>query len=330
MSLVGPRPEVLRYVDRYTPAQCQILQYRPGITDIASLLFRNEEELLRGAENLEQFYLRYCLPKKIELNQQYARRATLLTDGWVILQTVFPYWLGVLALYFFSLALSFWLAYELKADFKATRTEYQEFRRLLLFIVLPQLMLLVWGAQLRGLLSYFSVPEMKRTFSALAGAGVLQAAFCYSLPRRLVPSPSILLMDFILSLFILCAVRMALRFLREFSSRPHLAVRVPPQRVALIGTGHLATNLVLDLTRSENPARRVVAFFDDDPHTWNKRPHDIPVVGMPECLLNREWQERIDEVIVTLPAQKEERSKQINDMLKGLPLKVTIAPRWPA
>ncbi|HZR15739.1 MAG TPA: sugar transferase [Verrucomicrobiae bacterium] len=329
MSLVGPRPEVARYVERYTSEQRQILQYRPGITDLASLLFRNEEALLRGAEDVEQFYLRYCLPKKIELNQQYGQRATVLTDAWIILQTLVPYWIGVLVLYFFSLALSFLLAYQLKTDFKATRAEYQEFRRLLFIIVLPQLMLLVWHAQLRGLLSYFSVPEMKRTFGALAGALLLQAALCYSLQRRLVPSPSILLMDFILSFFMLCGLRMTLRFLREFSSHPRLDLRARPQRVALIGTGESAISLMLDLTRSGNPAPRVVAFFDDDPHTWNKRPHNIPVIGMPECLLNREWLEQIDEVIVALPADRNARITQISEMLKGLPLKVTIVSRWP-
>ena len=283
MSLVGPRPEVPRYVDLYTLEHREILKYKPGITDVASLLFRNEEELLRGAGDLEGFYLRYCLPKKIELNRQYAERATLLQDLWIIFQTLFPYWLGVLVIYFISLTFSFWLSYQLKSDFRATRQHYEEFRHFLPLIVFPQLILLVWRGQLRGLLSYFSVPEMRKTFIALAAALVLQVGFCYPLQGRLVPTPSILLMDFILSFFTLCGVRMAFRLLREQFSRTRPAYQVPPRRVALIGTGELATNLLLDFARSETPARRVVAFFDDNPHTWHKRPHDIPVVGMPEC-----------------------------------------------
>ena len=51
----------------------------PGITDLATMLFRNEEALLRGATDVEAFYLRYCLPKKIELNLRYAERASLLS-----------------------------------------------------------------------------------------------------------------------------------------------------------------------------------------------------------------------------------------------------------
>ena len=77
MSFVGPRPEVPRYVEQYRPEQRDILRYKPGITDMASMLFRNEQALLQGCSNVEDFYLRYCLPKKIELNREYARRASL-------------------------------------------------------------------------------------------------------------------------------------------------------------------------------------------------------------------------------------------------------------
>ena len=74
----------------------------------------------------------------------------------------------------------------------------------------------------------------------------------------------------------------------------------------------------------------MVAFFDDNPRTWHKRPHDIPVIGMPECLLNAEWRLKIDEVIVALPEENPERLQEIREMLKSLPFKVTVASGWPA
>ena len=329
MSLVGPRPEVPRYVDHYTPEQREILKYKPGITDVASLLFRNEEELLRRAVDLEGFYLLYCLPKKIKLNRQYAKRATLLQDLWIISQTFMPYWLGMLVIYSLSLTFCFWLSYQLKSDFRPSRQDEQEFRHFLLLTVFLQLILLVWRGQLRGLLSYFSIPDMRNTIIALATALVLQVGLCYSLQGRLAPTRSILLMDFTLSFFTLCGVRMAFRLLREQFSRTQPAYPVPLLRVALIGTGKLAANLMLEFARNGNPARRVVAFFDDNPRIWHTRLHDIPVVGMPECLLNREWREQIDEVIVTLPEEDSARIQEIGEMLKGLPLKVTIASGWP-
>jgi lipopolysaccharide/colanic/teichoic acid biosynthesis glycosyltransferase len=88
MSLVGPRPEVPRYVEFYTPEQRAILNYRPGITDLASICFRNEEGLLREAQDLEKFYIEYCLPRKLELNRLYAARASLFSDTWIIVRTV--------------------------------------------------------------------------------------------------------------------------------------------------------------------------------------------------------------------------------------------------
>jgi len=88
MSLVGPRPEVPRYVEFYTPEQRAILKYQPGITDLASICFRNEERLLQEAEDLEKFYIEYCLPRKLELNRNYAARASLFTDTLIILRTV--------------------------------------------------------------------------------------------------------------------------------------------------------------------------------------------------------------------------------------------------
>jgi lipopolysaccharide/colanic/teichoic acid biosynthesis glycosyltransferase len=329
MSLVGPRPEVSRYVDLYTPAQRKILEYKPGITDVASVLFRNEEALLSGAADVEGFYVQYCLPKKIELNRQYAERASLLQDIWVVLHTLCPYWLGVLVIYCAALVTSFWLSYQLRSDFRMTSHDYEEFTRYLPWIVFPQLILLFWRGQLRGLISYFSIPEMRRTATALGVALVLQVGLCYFSQGRLAPTRSILLMDFILSFFALCGLRMAIRLLREHASRTKTASQARACRVAIIGTGELATNLALDFARSAKSARRVVAFFDDDPHSWHKRPHDIPVVGMPECLLNPEWLKQLDEIVVALPGEDSARLKEIGEMLKELPLKVTFASGWP-
>jgi len=330
MSFVGPRPEVPRYVERYTSEQREILNHKPGITDVATLLFRNEEALLRGAPDVEGFYLQYCLPKKIELNRQHAERASLLQDIWLILQTLFPYWLGVLFLYGVVLVASLWLSYQLRSDFHMPPQDYEEFKRFLPWMVLPQLALLFWRGQVRGLISYFSIPEMRRTALALGIALALQVILCLSFADHLAPRRSIFLIDFILSFFALCGVRMGCRLLRERSLKPALASPAPVSRVAIIGTGERATSLALDFGRSSRTARRVVAFFDDDPRAWHKRPHDIPVVGMPECLLNPEWSNNIDEVVVALPDAEPARVRQISDLLKSLPLKVIHASGWPA
>ena len=71
MSLVGPRPEVRKYVDLYTANQLKILNIKPGITDWASIMFRNENELLEKTSSPHFFYIQNIIPEKIRLNQIY-------------------------------------------------------------------------------------------------------------------------------------------------------------------------------------------------------------------------------------------------------------------
>ena len=71
MSLVGPRPEVRRYVDMYSIDQIKALNVLPGITDYASIAYRNENEMLASASNPEEYYIKEIMPNKIELNFKY-------------------------------------------------------------------------------------------------------------------------------------------------------------------------------------------------------------------------------------------------------------------
>lgn len=88
MSLVGPRPEVPRYVALYTPAQRAVLALVPGITDPASLRYYDESRVLAGAADPEQLYVDEIMPEKIRLNLEYAARATAWSDLVVIVATV--------------------------------------------------------------------------------------------------------------------------------------------------------------------------------------------------------------------------------------------------
>jgi lipopolysaccharide/colanic/teichoic acid biosynthesis glycosyltransferase len=88
MSLVGPRPEVSRYVNLYTPEQRRVLDLKPGITDPASLAYRDESVVLRGAADIERLYVEELMPDKIRLNLEYARTASVWSDFVVILRTI--------------------------------------------------------------------------------------------------------------------------------------------------------------------------------------------------------------------------------------------------
>ena len=80
MSLVGPRPEVRKYVDMYTPEQMHVLDVRPGITDLASIRYRNENELLEKAEDPDKYYIEVIMQDKLRINLEYVANHSFWYD----------------------------------------------------------------------------------------------------------------------------------------------------------------------------------------------------------------------------------------------------------
>lgn len=89
MSLVGPRPEVRKYVDMYTAEQMHVLDVRPGITDMASIYYRNENELLDKADNPEKYYREVIMQDKLRINLEYVRNHSVIGDLKMIFKTLF-------------------------------------------------------------------------------------------------------------------------------------------------------------------------------------------------------------------------------------------------
>lgn len=87
MSLVGPRPEVRHYVAYWTPEQMHVLDVRPGITDPASIKFRNENELMEKAEDPEKYYIEVIMQEKIRLYLDYVEEHSFLGDIGLIFKT---------------------------------------------------------------------------------------------------------------------------------------------------------------------------------------------------------------------------------------------------
>ena len=88
MSFVGPRPEVWQYVELFRQDYEEILKVLPGITDLSSLRYRHEAEILGRSENPEDEYVRRVLPEKIRLAKEYVRRSSLLFDVTIIFKTI--------------------------------------------------------------------------------------------------------------------------------------------------------------------------------------------------------------------------------------------------
>ena len=88
MSLVGPRPEVPKYVALYTPEQREVLSVRPGITDTASLEMRKEAELMAQQADPEGYYVNVQIPLKIKLAKEYIAQQSFLSDLKLIVRTI--------------------------------------------------------------------------------------------------------------------------------------------------------------------------------------------------------------------------------------------------
>lgn len=89
MSLVGPRPEVTKYTQLYTQQQKEALSVRPGITDPASILLKNENEMIAASSDPEKFYIEKLIPEKVSINLQYIERMSLKNDLRIIVKTLF-------------------------------------------------------------------------------------------------------------------------------------------------------------------------------------------------------------------------------------------------
>lgn len=88
MSLVGPRPEVEKYVNLYNDEQLKVLEVKPGLTDLASLAYINENEILAKAENPEKTYVQEILPQKLSLNLEYIEKQSFWFDLKIIFRTL--------------------------------------------------------------------------------------------------------------------------------------------------------------------------------------------------------------------------------------------------
>ncbi|MDI9216982.1 MULTISPECIES: sugar transferase [Clostridium] len=88
MSLVGPRPEVPKYVDLYTESEKRVLEVRPGITDLASLRYKDENDILGNVDNPEEYYINVIMKDKLKLNLEYIEKSNLIFDISLIFKTI--------------------------------------------------------------------------------------------------------------------------------------------------------------------------------------------------------------------------------------------------
>ncbi len=342
MSLVGPRPEVEKYVNLYRSDYEEILKVRPGITDIASLTYRDEERVLQSKENYEGYYVQVLLPEKIRLSKEYGRRASIFYDAKLVVLTMFsvlypkenilvlidrmtPYRkLVVVGIQIFIFALSNYLAFFVRFDGVIPLREYSLFLRYLPVLLLLRIFFLFVFSLDTGLWRYASVRDLGNITGATSSGSVIFLVFVRHVMGITAYPRSIFIIDWFMNIFLLGSVRM-LRRLHE----KEIGNGVYNRKVIIIGAGDAAEMLLRDIDHSSSYSYKVVGFIDDNPAKKGLKIRNVPILGTRRDVAEVVERERPDEFIIAIPtASREEFQSIVKDLRQyALPIK-TVPSFW--
>ncbi len=233
---------------------------------------------------------------------------------------------ALVTLYCLILSGSFWLAYQLRFDFDVPPIFKAQLHLHWTWVVLLKLAILAVFGQFSGLLSYFSIPDLRRLGSAMATASFslfiirLWSPNFYPAPR------GVILIDFLLSVSALGVLRIGFRVVRERYLSPNARSRHRMRRVGIIGAGDVGASLAKELFAKRGLGLHPVVFFDDDKSKWGLRVHDVPVVGAPEALLEKNLNLRLEEAIIAMPTASAKRIGEIIQILQRAHLKFETVP----
>ena len=345
MSLVGPRPEVARYVAHYPPAwRERLLSVRPGITDFASVRFRDESDLLARAADPEREYIDVILPMKLRYALRYLDQPTIANDLRVIgltLNTVFvpnlpsprrllpmndsklwP-WLdqvmsalrprnrsiamgadAITVLACWHITYLFRLGFERWQPGRPWYDDYVSFG-----VVLTYLALLALTGVPRGLWRFFGFDDFKRIAAACVIAGLVSAVAVLGAQLTGV-ARAVLLLHPLFCLLALCLSRMAYRMVWEAARSRVSDVEGEPRRAVVLGAGEAARRLVGAIHRRDGWT--VLALLDDDPAKQGLRVAGVSVQGVLADLVFPHILAGATHVIVALPgATPEQRDRAL-------------------
>ncbi|GKS58342.1 hypothetical protein YTPLAS18_18690 [Nitrospira sp.] len=352
MSIVGPRPEVPRYVELFRNEFADILVLRPGLTDLASLKYLDEAGILACAEQPEIAYCQQILPEKIGLARLYVRHASVALDLAIIVQTLLKL-LGVpfvfcdlagpslpakirswsmtgrikamilkwrrpliimldIGLIIAANYLAFWLRF----DGEIPSDQYALFVEMAPWLVAIRGMAFVAFRLNEGLWRYVSMWDMQ---NILAGVTTSTVAF-YVLVRwgmHLYAYPrSIFVIDTFLLIGFVTGVRLPNRILRDrfvFRSKT---------KALIVGAGDSGERIAREMRMHPSYRYRPIGFVDDDPALLNQRIHGVKVLGTLPDLQRLVVEHEPHEVILAIPGMPQALLRKIVSELE--PFKVTI------
>lgn len=342
MSLVGPRPEVEKYVNQYREDYEEILKIRPGMTDIASLAYSNEEAILKDKKNPEEYYIHVLLPEKIKLAKEYVRRASLIYDLKLIFLTIFklvypkgtilkiinaltPYRRAiVIALQVGIFIISNYLAFFIRFEGNIPPFGFNLFVRYLPMLVLLRIVFLFSFSLDKGLWRYSSIRDLLNIVAAVTAGSLLFLISVryifgdFSYPR------SIYIIDWFINIFLLGGIRLFRRLHEKATSEEG-----GKKRVIVIGAGDAAEMFLRDLEHTPSYNYKVVGLIDDDPRKKGLKIRNVTIFGTRKDLITIAEREKPDEFLIAIPSASSSKLEEIVKDLRqyGIPIK-TLPSIW--
>lgn len=292
MALVGPRPEVERFVALYTPEQRKVLDYKPGLTDPASLRFWDESDQLAASTDPEQHYVTRLMPEKIRLQLAYSERASIWTDIAVGFRTIMKMWsdaqpmlinrllghrkLLIVLSHVVLFVLGWRLAFELRFDFAIPSSQVLLFWTTLPVILIVRLASHAAFGLYSGYWRHTSLPDLGNLVKATMVGSIIIAVVLYLDPTWRTAQRSVLLMECAATILLSGGVRFLARYLKESHAE---LLEVPGRNTLVIGTRSSAARLLRDARHDGRRAISVVGLVSIGGGDRGSVLHGVKVVG---------------------------------------------------
>ena len=336
MSLVGPRPEVPKYVALYNDEQRQVLSVRPGITDYASITYFDENALLARSADPEGTYVREIMPHKLRLNHLYLQRRSFFEDIRILLATAFVAAVRaagragrVMQVVSDALVVvvAFSGAYLLRFDFPIPDLYGKQLILLLPYTVLARLaMNLVFGVY-RVMWRYVSLYEVGRFAKAIASVTVVFLAF------RLVPTEnpyyripiSIIVIEGVLSFLGMTGMRFLRRWLYEATSAAPTGAG-DSEKAIVVGAGDNGRAIAHEIRLRPALGLSLVGFVDDDPEKQGSEIEGSKVLGTLDVLKELHARTGFTKVLLSIADLPLQRKREVMELCAGRGVRVLVLP----
>jgi len=229
-------------------------------------------------------------------------------------------------LYAIAIAISVFFSYEIRFDFAVPPVEQMHRLQVLFLVVFVKLVMLFFARQMGSMVSFFGVPDLFRLVAALLASAIFLIGLRFVGFEHISPPRGVLLIDFLVSLAVLCSFRLGARLFRE---RVLTGYKIPGrafERVVIVGAGDTGASLVSDLMNMPAHGFRPVAFLDDDVSKHDRFIHGVRVEGAPESFSSLPCLEGVRRAIIAMPSAPTKRIAEIALFLGRLGVQVETVP----